>query len=378
MLEVAGRIQLARGARARAEELWRQLGELAERTHLVSLRLHLVHVETTKAIVDGRLEHAIVLIRRYAELAEESGATIRGRVIAVTLQFAPALYLGRADAWLAAFDEIENGLSYTRAHRRAVRAVCLAHLGRMEEARALAGPILDDIERGGAGDDDLPIEALAFLLEAAVLLERREAAGALVERLACISHMPITAGVGLFYTCVARHLGDAARLLGYRTSARAYYSEALEAAGKIGYRPEMALTHLRFAELLLEEPDDLKRLEAREHLRVAIPELQDTHMRPALERALALSHADLSGPEQAPGRPAAFDTLTGREREIAGLIANGLSNREIADRLVITEGTVEVHVKHILSKLGFRSRTEVAGWLLRRQDGSPRASPTNG
>jgi hypothetical protein len=44
------------------------------------------------------------------------------------------------------------------------------------------------------------------------------------------------------------------------------------------------------------------------------------------------------------------------------LIANGLSNRDIATRLVITEMMVEVHVKHILNKLGFRSRSQVAVW----------------
>jgi len=43
------------------------------------------------------------------------------------------------------------------------------------------------------------------------------------------------------------------------------------------------------------------------------------------------------------------------------LMADGLTNHDIAKRLVITEGTVEVHVKHILGKLGFRSRTQVAG-----------------
>ncbi len=49
------------------------------------------------------------------------------------------------------------------------------------------------------------------------------------------------------------------------------------------------------------------------------------------------------------------------------LIADGLSNREISGRLVISEGTVEVHVKHILSKLGFRSRSQVAAWVAHHQ-----------
>jgi non-specific serine/threonine protein kinase len=61
--------------------------------------------------------------------------------------------------------------------------------------------------------------------------------------------------------------------------------------------------------------------------------------------------------------------LTAREREIARLISDGLSNHDIAERLVISEGTVEVHVKHILGKLGFRSRAQVAGWFARQDPG---------
>jgi non-specific serine/threonine protein kinase len=55
--------------------------------------------------------------------------------------------------------------------------------------------------------------------------------------------------------------------------------------------------------------------------------------------------------------------LTRREREVAALIAEGLSNREIAARLVVAQRTAEGHVENILSKLGFTSRAQVAGWL---------------
>ena len=55
--------------------------------------------------------------------------------------------------------------------------------------------------------------------------------------------------------------------------------------------------------------------------------------------------------------------LTRREREVAELIAEGLSNREIATRLVVAQRTAEGHVENILSKLGFTSRAQVAGWL---------------
>ena len=62
----------------------------------------------------------------------------------------------------------------------------------------------------------------------------------------------------------------------------------------------------------------------------------------------------------------AASTLTPREREIAGLIARGLSNRAIADELVISQATVARHVANILTKLGFSSRAQVAAWMARQ------------
>jgi DNA-binding NarL/FixJ family response regulator len=73
-----------------------------------------------------------------------------------------------------------------------------------------------------------------------------------------------------------------------------------------------------------------------------------------------------------PVRPAAIqasssesgdDTLTRREREVAGLIARGYTNRQIADALIVTPGTVANHVAHILTKLGVANRTQVAAYM---------------
>lgn len=58
------------------------------------------------------------------------------------------------------------------------------------------------------------------------------------------------------------------------------------------------------------------------------------------------------------------EELTGRERQILRQIAHGYSNKMIARKLNITEGTVKVHVKHILNKLGMRSRVEAAVWAV--------------
>jgi DNA-binding NarL/FixJ family response regulator len=146
-------------------------------------------------------------------------------------------------------------------------------------------------------------------------------------------------------------------------AARAYYLQALEVAGKIRFRPELALTHLRIAELSMDDDDDAESLQ---HLDLAIPELRDMKMVPALERGLRLrEQLENRTPAKASGADAA-NVLTGRELEVTRLLAAGRSNREIAQMLVITEGTVEVHVKHILNKLGLRSRAQVSAWLADR------------
>jgi predicted ATPase/DNA-binding CsgD family transcriptional regulator len=64
------------------------------------------------------------------------------------------------------------------------------------------------------------------------------------------------------------------------------------------------------------------------------------------------------------------DGLTPREREVASLIAEGLSNREIASRLVIAERTAEGHVQSIFNKLGFKSRAKIAAWAAKQNAGA--------
>jgi DNA-binding NarL/FixJ family response regulator len=56
--------------------------------------------------------------------------------------------------------------------------------------------------------------------------------------------------------------------------------------------------------------------------------------------------------------------LTPREREVAALLLRGMSNRQIAEDLVITERTAETHVCRILSKLGLDSRAQIAAWVI--------------
>jgi ATP/maltotriose-dependent transcriptional regulator MalT len=87
--------------------------------------------------------------------------------------------------------------------------------------------------------------------------------------------------------------------------------------------------------------------------------------------ALALGEDDdADAPPNAPTAPRAgvAGGLTRREREVAGLLAEGLSNKDIAGRLVISQRTVETHVDHVLGKLGLTSRGQVASWVAAQGD----------
>jgi DNA-binding CsgD family transcriptional regulator len=63
-------------------------------------------------------------------------------------------------------------------------------------------------------------------------------------------------------------------------------------------------------------------------------------------------------------RAAPIAALTPREREVAALVAEGLTNAEIARRLILTRGTVANHVDHVIRKLRLRNRVQVAVWAV--------------
>ena len=86
----------------------------------------------------------------------------------------------------------------------------------------------------------------------------------------------------------------------------------------------------------------------------------------------ALTPAEPAAP-QTPPSDKRSGPLTRREREVAALIARGLTNRQIAEELFIAERTADTHVEHILAKLGLGSRTQVATWVVEQGDAAPGA-----
>jgi tetratricopeptide (TPR) repeat protein len=159
---------------------------------------------------------------------------------------------------------------------------CLANLGRhsevaeMLELRVVARPGI------GSDEDETPPSFDNVALQAAVLAGHRQAAELLLHRFA--GSKIVTNGMWLT-TCVGRHLGAAAALLGRPDEARSHYQTALAAVTEIKFRPEVALIHLQLAELLLEHYPK-ERAQALEHLDFAISEFRDMKMQPSLERAL--------------------------------------------------------------------------------------------
>ena len=96
----------------------------------------------------------------------------------------------------------------------------------------------------------------------------------------------------------------------------------------------------------------------------------------SVDDAIAYALDELSSP-LAPASSQPEPVLTARELEIAELIAQALSNKQIASRLTISVRTVEAHAQNILTKLGFRSRTQIAAWVTQQQ-AAGRTPPPSG
>jgi DNA-binding CsgD family transcriptional regulator len=160
-------------------------------------------------------------------------------------------------------------------------------------------------------------------------------------------------------------------VVGYAPGAAGAYSEGGEpASGELwreaaaswqdtvnafdfGYRYEVARSRYRWAEALLGAGErEAAEVEAAE----ALSEAEDMGARPLADAVRALARRarlDLPGV-----RRATASTLTEREEEVLGLVAQGLSNRQIGERLFISTKTVSVHVSNLLAKLGASGRAE--------------------
>ncbi|MEE8204440.1 MAG: AAA family ATPase, partial [Dehalococcoidales bacterium] len=270
----AGYTFLDWGQRQPAEKAWREAQELRERSGQVYLLLTSAMSDGLWAAIDGRLEEADQTARSILAQGEEMGFTQLGALLSVYAGYRCWLLLGKA----------EEALQFLTTYNLSspTQALCLAHLGRdTEAAEILEQFVVNRPGIGSAEDETLAMEDIMYL-EAAVLTGHSQAAGLLLELFAA-GFSPFVSISAI--TCTTRHLGGAAALLERYDEARKYYEEAIKACTEIKFRPELALTRLQLAELLLEHYSDEKK-EALEHLDFAINEFREMKMQPSLERAL--------------------------------------------------------------------------------------------
>jgi DNA-binding CsgD family transcriptional regulator len=160
--------------------------------------------------------------------------------------------------------------------------------------------------------------------------------------------------------------GEALTRLKRFEEAESVLTAAMDVAAARGLRPMLWRIHHALGKLYQAQD---RRNDAHQQFadaRAIVQELADGILDVSIkEEFLRGADALLPRPRALTSRRAAkqqFGGLTEREREIAALIAEGKSNREIADKLVLSERTVITHVSSILNKLGFASRTQIAVW----------------
>ena len=147
-------------------------------------------------------------------------------------------------------------------------------------------------------------------------------------------------------------------LLNEHDAAERLYLEAIDRLSRTRQRGEDARAHLLYGEWLRRES---RRIDAREQLRTAHRMFTDMGMEAFAERA---RKELLATGERARKRTVETrDDLTAQERQIAQLACDGRSNPEIGARLILSSRTVEWHLRKVFTKLGIRSRHELANAL---------------
>jgi DNA-binding CsgD family transcriptional regulator len=192
------------------------------------------------------------------------------------------------------------------------------------------------------------------------------ARGAPSEALVIIENLAATLGAGNVAPRLWILRGKALTALRAFDDAEQFLVQAVDVCRASDLRSQEWRAHAAYARLLRrigrrDEADREIRL-ARASVQELAAEITDDSVRTAfVERALQhVPHGGLASERRL--RKQAFGGLTAREREVAALIGEGLSNRAIADRLVVSERTVESYVSSILGKLSFNARTQIAAW----------------
>jgi tetratricopeptide (TPR) repeat protein len=228
------------------------------------------------ATIDGRLEDALAISERAKTIGEETGLPVYSNVMSYLGSNRARSYLGEYDP-----DEAARGMEAVYPGYPHMFANLLADMGRTDEVNNILDSCV--VQRTDLDSPDYEFATIVDLnlLQAAIKVGHCPA----IEKLLrwASGKTLFTPYFGLFVP--TRYQGGAAALLGKYDEARKYYMEAIRVCTEMPFRPELALSRLQLAELLLQHYPDEKK-EALEHLDFAIKEFREMKMQPSLERAL--------------------------------------------------------------------------------------------
>ena len=283
MWQSIGGVFLASGKRKRTEEVFDELRVKATLTSNIALWIESAAMDAILAVMDGRFEDALAMVDKMLARGEKDGVTGMATLYTGHVMYRTRVYRGE-------LAEIESGMlplssreiSSIPSIQLSVRCWRQAHLGRKEEVTEILEERVVNRPGIGTSEDETREWVDVLFLEAAALIGHRRAAELLLNRL---NDTGLCTTGNHFPTCIIRHLGGAAALLERYDEARKHYLEAIRVCTEMRFRPELALTRLQLAELLLEHYPAEKK-EALEHLDFAIKEFREMKMQPSLERAL--------------------------------------------------------------------------------------------
>jgi DNA-binding NarL/FixJ family response regulator len=255
--------------------------------------------------------------------------------------------------------EAEQLLAGRDEHPGSLRA--LARL-RVAQGQPLVAIAL--LERGllGAADDAVrTMQLLAPLVEAQLACDHVELAEDAAGRLAALA---AASGVALGAARADLAAARVAIATGDGDRATEAARRALAAFGALGMPLDAGEARLELARAAAATQPEI----AREEARAALAAFRQLGAARATDAAAAVLRGLGAGTS---GRPRTSGELTAREHEVLGLIAEGMSNAQIAQALVIAEKTAGHHVSAILAKLGLRNRAEAAAHAVRTERAAP-------
>lgn len=306
------------------------------------------------AYMRGDIEGAFTQNRKAVEAAREIGS----RHIIVNMQSQRFFLLNMAARWDRVYAAWSHLLRNPGPYQRAVVAWSSAHARYL----AVAADQMNEFESGELQipDDRHRVNILAQLSEAAALSGRVELAGKLYGALLPAGPMMFDCGSPAFvHGPVDRPLGMLATLLQRWDAADAHFEAAILAAERMQHRPAVADTTFEYARSLVARNQWSNRGRARDMAEFAEAEAQFMgYKRLELDAAMLLENM---------GRGAYPAGLSDREVDVLRLVARGLSNREIADELVVSPATVATHVRHIFDKTGSANRAQAVAFAVRHE-----------